>query len=57
METQEIINKNPDSISIGNSKTGEVKVYFDALNPKEAEEKLKNAIAVLLAHRKEVLGD
>jgi len=45
-----------DSVSIGNSKTGEVKVYCDFSNVEEAEKKLLNAIGLLKKHRVEVFG-
>ncbi len=45
-----------DSISIGNSKTGEVKVYVDFNRKEDAETKLNKAIALLKAHRAEILG-
>ncbi len=45
-----------DSIEIGNSKTGVIKVYvnFDELAP--ACQKIDNAISVLKSKRKEILG-
>lgn len=58
---QEIIDlmrelQNQDSIEIGNSKTGVIKVYcnFDNLAP--ACQKIDNAISVLKSKRKEILG-
>lgn len=44
-----------DSIEIGNSKTGVVKVYVDFNNLVKAEEKIINAIVLLRQHRKDVL--
>lgn len=44
-----------DSIEIGNSKSGILKVYFNALKTEEAEQKIKNAKELLLKHRKEIL--
>ena len=55
--TTTIINKNPDSIEIGNSKTGTVKIYFDADKPAEAKVKLDCAIRLLLDSRAKVLGE
>jgi len=48
--------QNQDSIEIGNSKTGVIKVYvnFDELAP--ACQKIDNAISVLKSKRKEILG-
>ncbi len=46
-----------DSLTIGNSKTGEVKVYFNADNLEEADRLVFNAISLLLSHRKKVLGE
>jgi hypothetical protein len=45
-----------DSIEIGNSKTGTIKVYVDFSRKEEAEARLKNAIEVLKNNRAEVLG-
>jgi hypothetical protein len=45
-----------DSIDIGNSKTGIVKVYVDFDKKEEAEKKLKIAIELLKANRNEVLN-
>jgi hypothetical protein len=46
-----------DSIDIGNSKTGILKVYCNFNNPTEAEEKLKVAIKILRNNRKAVLDE
>jgi len=43
-----------DSIEIGNSKTGVVKVYCDFSKPSEAEAKLTDAIKILKTKRSEV---
>lgn len=53
---QEIIdllkeNEQKDSIEIGNSKTGVIKVYCDFNKPVEAEQKIKQAITFLKEHR------
>ena len=45
-----------DSIDIGNSKTGIVKVYVDFDKKEEAEKKLKTAIQMLKENRDEVLN-
>lgn len=61
MEKNETINKhineNPDSIEIGNSKSGVVKIYFDALKPEECRTKIENAIKILLEVRDKVYGE
>ncbi len=44
-----------DSCDIGNSKTGIVKVFVDFDKKEEAEKKIKTAIEILKANRKEVL--
>lgn len=44
-----------DSVDIGNSKTGIVKVFVDFDKKEEAEKKLKTAIEILKANRNEVL--
>ena len=46
-----------DSITIGNSKTGEVKVYVNFDNPGAAENKILNAITILKNNRAKVLGE
>lgn len=46
-----------DSIEIGNSKTGVIKVYVNFDNPLSAERKLSDAITLLQNKRKEVLGE
>lgn len=46
-----------DSIEIGNSKTGVIKIYCDFNNPLAAERKISDAIDVLLKKRTEVLGE
>ena len=48
-------NSRPDSIEIGNSKTGSIKVYVNFDKKKEAEIKVSNAIGVLKAKRGDVL--
>ena len=48
--------ENKDSISIGNSKTGEIKVYCDFGKKDEAVRKIDNAIQVLREKRGLVLG-
>jgi len=53
--TQELVNQ--DSIEIGNSKTGVIKVYVNFDDPDGAEMKVMNAITLLKAKRKEVLGE
>lgn len=57
-EIQELIKENlfQDSIEIGNSKTGSIKVYVNFNNKEEAEVKVKNAILVLKENRESVLG-
>jgi len=57
---QEIIelikeNRAQDSIEIGHSKTGNIKVYVDFSNRAEAELKIKEAIAILKVNRGEIL--
>lgn len=47
---------NQDSIEIGNSKTGVIKVYCNFDDPDGALMKVDNAITLLKAKRKEVLG-
>lgn len=49
--------QNQDSIEIGNSKTGVIKVYVNFDNPLSAERKLSDAITLLQNKRKEVLGE
>lgn len=44
-----------DSIEIGNSKTGVVKVYCDFSDIEASERKLMNAIIILKRNRVEVL--
>lgn len=46
-----------DSIEIGNSKTGVIKVYVNFDDPLSAERKLSAAITLLQNKRKEVLGE
>lgn len=46
-----------DSIEIGNSKTGAVKVYFNAEDQEDARKRLGNAIELLKEKRKDVLGE
>lgn len=48
---------NQDSIEIGNSKTGVIKVYVNFDDPLSAERKLSGAITLLQNKRKEVLGE
>ena len=48
---------NQDSIEIGNSKTGVIKVYVNFDDPDGALMKVENAITLLKAKRKEVLGE
>jgi hypothetical protein len=48
-------NLNQDSIEIGNSKTGVVKVYCDFSDIEASERKLMNAIIILKRNRVEVL--
>jgi len=57
-EIEELIKelRQQDSIEIGNSKTGTIKVYGDASNPEEFEKKLTSQIEILKKHREEVLG-
>lgn len=52
---QELVNQ--DSIEIGNSKTGVIKVYVNFDDPLSAERKLSDAITLLQNKRKEVLGE
>jgi len=47
---------NQDSIEIGNSKTGVIKVYCNFDDPDGALMKVDNAITLLKAKRKEILG-
>jgi len=47
---------NQDSIEIGNSKTGVIKVYVNFDDPDGALMKVDNAITLLKAKRKEILG-
>jgi len=56
-EIIELIKENSrlDSIEIGNSKTGSIKVYVNFDKKKEAEIKVSNAIGVLKAKRGDVL--
>lgn len=49
--------QNQDSIEIGNSKTGVIKVYVNFDDPLSAERKLSDAITLLQNKRKEVLGE
>ena len=46
-----------DSIEIGNSKTGVIKVYCDFSKPIEAEIKINEAITILKSKRDQVLGE
>ena len=46
-----------DSIEIGNSKTGVIKVYCDFSRYEEASAKLEQAISLLKAKREQVLGE
>jgi len=46
-----------DSIEIGNSKTGVVKVYCDFSKPIEAGIKIQEAITILKTKREQVLGE
>ena len=46
-----------DSIEIGNSKTGVIKVYCDFGNTEVANKKILNAILLLQEHRQKVLGE
>lgn len=47
--------QNQDSVEIGNSKTGVIKVYCDFNDVEAAEYKLNNAIGVLMSNRTKVL--
>jgi hypothetical protein len=49
--------QNQDSIEIGNSKTGVIKIYVNFDDPLSAERKLSDAITLLQNKRKEVLGE
>jgi hypothetical protein len=49
--------QNQDSIEIGNSQTGVIKVYCNFDDPLSAERKLSDAITLLQNKRKEVLGE
>ena len=44
-------NESKDSLEIGNSKTGVIKIYCDFAKPLEAEQKIKQAIVFLKEHR------
>ncbi len=44
-----------DSIEIGNSKTGIMKVYFNANNVEDAKRRLENVKSLLLETRKGIL--
>ena len=46
-----------DSIEIGNSKTGVIKVYCNFENKEEAINKIENAIFALKTKRGEVFGE
>jgi hypothetical protein len=46
-----------DSIEIGNSKTGVIKVYCDFSKPIEAGIKIQEAITILKSKREQVLGE
>ena len=46
-----------DSIEIGNSKTGVVKIYCDFSKPIEAGIKIQEAITILKTKREQVLGE
>jgi hypothetical protein len=48
---------NQDSIEIGNSKTGVIKVYCNFENKEEAIKKIENAIFALKLKRGEVFGE
>ena len=56
-EIEELIkeSRQQDSIEIGNSKTGSIKVYFNAENKEEAEKKIITAIELLLKNRDKIL--
>lgn len=43
--------ENKDSLEIGNSKTGVIKIYCDFSKPVDAEQKIKQGIAFLKEHR------
>ena len=49
--------QNQDSIEIGNSKTGVVKVYCDFSKPIEAGIKIQEAITILKTKREQILGE
>ena len=49
--------QNQDSIEIGNSKTGVVKVYCDFSKPIEAGIKIQEAINILKTKREQILGE
>jgi allophanate hydrolase subunit 1 len=46
-----------DSIEIGNSKTGVIKVYVDFEKTELANKKILNAILLLQEHRQKVLSE
>ena len=46
-----------DSIEIGNSKTGVVKIYCDFSKPIEAQIKIQEAITILKTKREQILGE
>jgi len=46
-----------DSIEIGNSKTGVIKVYCDFSKPIEAGVKIQEAITILKTKREQILGE
>jgi hypothetical protein len=48
---------NQDSIEIGNSKTGVIKVYVNFDDPDGALMKVDHAVTLLQAKRKEILGE
>jgi len=48
--------QNKDSIELGTSKTGHIKVYCNFNKREDAEFKIKNAIEILKSKRAEVLG-
>jgi len=48
--------QNQDSIEIGNSKTGVIKVYVNFDDPDGALMKVDTAVTLLKAKRKEILG-
>jgi len=56
-EILELLNENriQDSIEIGNSKTGSIKVYVDFSKKEEAHTKLQNAIDILKNNRGQIL--